>query len=789
MAGDITGKSGTAAAADGSGARLHKQKILHHCRQHGEQFASLLFKQVMDKLDSALSERGTRAGADAQHLIDAARDLRVKRQELFGVFFDRFTELFTSRLKLATAVASGRNAQGEGLSLSLVDEQDLEESLAVDGLVTKANDCFRNELFALAQRFNQLIDGAQYKEETVPLSPDVFAHAFRDALHSLTWKLEIKLIVFKLFEQVALRELGDFYHQCNGLLGKEGILPQLRAAVAIRTAVHAMGGRTAPPAAASRAEGPVGDVTSRGVTCSRPTGTSGENRDGVSAEAVASDIYQTLQRLMNLRKYGAASNEGVPSMAGGEERSAAIAGLALLPADDVVRALSLLQHDSVPAVATAGTAGAGLIKGALLDQMRQLGDGRGLHPAHDNTIDVIGMIFEFILDEPSIPDLVKNLLKRLQIPILKVAIVDKGFFTNKTNPARRLLNVLGHASIGWNENSENVRRRRFEKMEYVVNRVIADFEQDPGVLAELLADFTGFLNGEGAEVGQEALPTAEGQTKAEPAPDRLAFETVESCLEDAEVPEVLRRFLRTTWREVLQQALDQEGSAGAAWRRRCQALADLMWSIAPKTTIEDRRKMVMLLPRLLDELRDGMSRIGRGPPEIDAALDVLEPIHMTCLRGEQPPLKPVPAAAGASSSGEVADMIRAIQQDMSGNDEALLHAAAEHDDTAPVEEAALPGEEPEDEFTAMAADMQLGSWLEFAFEDKKRRAKLAWKSAVMGEYVFVDRKYKVVAERTLSSLAADLRHGRATRVEDVAMFDRALDKVLNGLMSGGKSAH
>ena len=95
----------------------------------------------------------------------------------------------------------------------------------------------------------------------------------------------------------------------------------------------------------------------------------------------------------------------------------------------------------------------------------------------------------------------------------------------------------------------------------------------------------------------------------------------------------------------------------------------------------------------------------------------------------------------------------------------------------------------EDEFTAMAAEMSLGTWLEFELADKKRRAKLAWKSVVMGEYVFVDRKYKVVAERTLAGLAADLRHGKASLVEDVAMFDRALDKVLNGLMSGNRTVH
>jgi len=204
--------------------------------------------------------------------------------------------------------------------------------------------------------------------------------------------------------------------------------------------------------------------------------------------------------------------------------------------------------------------------------------------------------------------------------------------------------------------------------------------------------------------------------------------------------------------------------------------------------------MVMLLPRLLDELRDGMAGIERSPQEIDAALDALEPIHMVCLRGESP-APGVARSAAATATGtkpadEVADMIRAIQQDMSGSEDALLTEGAPEDEfVTATDEAAQVPDEPEDEFTAMAADMALGTWLEFDIDDRKRRAKLAWKSAVMGEYVFVDRKYKVVAERSLASLAADLRHGRTTLVEDLPMFDRALDKVLNGLMSGGKTAH
>ena len=80
--------------------------------------------------------------------------------------------------------------------------------------------------------------------------------------------------------------------------------------------------------------------------------------------------------------------------------------------------------------------------------------------------------------------------------------------------------------------------------------------------------------------------------------------------------------------------------------------------------------------------------------------------------------------------------------------------------------------------------MPVGTWLEFVQGDKHRRGKLGWKSMVLGQYVFVDRRYKVVVEYSLAELAADLRAGRARAVEKIGMFDRALDAVMQGLMAG-----
>ena len=678
--------------------------------------------------------------------------------------------------------------------------------------MARARDRLRNELYALAQRFNVLIEGAHFDDESQPYDPEVIAYAFRDVIQKMEFKVEIKLIVYKLFEQNVMQTLGQFFLQLNSILSDAGVLPELKLSIPLNTTGGVAQARTTVP------EVDQGASDIHGSSGSDVQGTLGKPEENSHGGASSpADVYQTLQKLMNARKYG--DGPVADAIGGGNGQEGTGAAMATGPSlleDDLVRGLSLLQHETLP-VSPSGVLNVNAIKDALLGQMKQIGDGRGINPTHDNTIDVIGMIFEFILDEPSIPDVVKNLLNQLQIPILKIAIVDKEFFTNKNHPARRLLNVLGHASIGWNDNDEEVQQQRFQKMEYVVNRVLAEFEQEPGIFASLLGEFIEFLAKEGEEVDVEVEVEQEGPLNEQPQeapPEKLAFEAIEARLEGAEVPGVLRDFLRDSWRDVLQQVLDQEGYESEAWCLREQTVDDLMWSVEPKTTADDRRKMVMLLPRLLDSLRDGMTMVGCAQQEIDTVIDALEPIHMACLRGDRYVAEAVKAASAErmddvveASTDEVSEIDHSMQDSLHNDAESTaaeqvsprdeisdfekellgMDAYPDQDDVDDSEPEAM--EIIEDEFTAMAAEMRLGTWLEFDLGEKKRRGKLAWKSVVMGEYVFVDRRYKVVAERTLAGLSEDLRHCKATLVENVAMFDRALDKVLNGLMSGNSSTH
>ena len=65
------------------------------------------------------------------------------------------------------------------------------------------------------------------------------------------------------------------------------------------------------------------------------------------------------------------------------------------------------------------------------------------------TIELVAMLFDFIFETRDLPDGIKALLARLQIPVLKAAMLDGAFFAKKTHPSRLLVNALAEAGLGW----------------------------------------------------------------------------------------------------------------------------------------------------------------------------------------------------------------------------------------------------------------------------------------------------------------------------------------------------
>src|SRR3569833_2917584 len=109
-------------------------------------------------------------------------------------------------------------------------------------------------------------------------------------------------------------------------------------------------------------------------------------------------------------------------------------------------------------------------------------------------------------------------------------------------------------------------------MEYVVERVLKEFQTDQGIIAELLDVLTVFLAGEGDEELPDDIFTASAAEAQAASPVQRAFEAIELRLDECELPRNVRDFLRSTWQRVMLLVAALEGIEGETWRRRYQTL-------------------------------------------------------------------------------------------------------------------------------------------------------------------------------------------------------------------------
>src|SRR5690606_12041349 len=142
-------------------------------------------------------------------------------------------------------------------------------------------------------------------------------------------------------------------------------------------------------------------------------------------------------------------------------------------------------------------------------------DRRRVAGADADIIDLVGMLFEFVLQDEQLPNAVKALLSRLHTPFLKVAIIDRQLFTEKRHPGRRLLDAMAEAGTRWVA-EEDLTRGIFPCMRAMVERILRDFTDDLGLFDELLDEFNSHLR----EVEQKAqaierrsVEAADGQAR------------------------------------------------------------------------------------------------------------------------------------------------------------------------------------------------------------------------------------------------------------------------------------
>lgn len=376
-----------------------------------------------------------------------------------------------------------------------------------------------------------------------------------------------------------------------------------------------------------------------------------------------------------------------------------------------------------------------------------------------DVIDLVGMLFDFILDDDNLPDSCKTTLSHLHTPYLKVALLDKALFTQHHHPARRLLNGMAQAGVLYG--GEGDERGLLAKMQWVVERVIQDFTGDLQLFENLLEEFNEFVATLRHKVElreRRAVEAAKGRDKLLGARQH-AVEVIAACLADRQLPSIIRNFLELTWADVLVFVQLRNGERSAEWQRACEAAEQLAWS---GTLLDDagRERLQKLRVPLLEDLRKGLELLG-GYHE-DGIRRLLQDL-VACqhaIQAKQPQvaaqLKPtLPESPLGAMLGE----------------DAALATQAPRESTLSARALALAKE---------LGHIEFGTWFEFVSGQQVRTLKLSWFSPTTRNYMFVDQSGQRVAIKPLTQLATEMEQGLArivTPERGAPLVDRALTAI------------
>ncbi|MDQ2823460.1 MAG: DUF1631 domain-containing protein [Pseudomonadota bacterium] len=431
--------------------------------------------------------------------------------------------------------------------------------------------------------------------------------------------------------------------------------------------------------------------------------------------------------------------------------------LANLPAMHANAAGTTMQAQA-QAQAPAGTPGHPANPGEVfyLPRLKQSLPEGSLSRGDESTLDLLSRIFETVFLDEAIPAPTRELIQSLQMPVLKAALVDKNFFFEETHPARRMIDLLSR--MGWDQRNDPD-DPLFQTMERNIRRIGREGASDPAAFADAVADLEQSIAAEESALDARlAAPVAVALRQEHIAvARRAATDAIQLRIAGDNVVPIIGAFLENKWRDVLTLAYDVEDKKPGAVNNATRAMDDLVWSVKPKATHEQRRALLARLPGLLTTINKWLDIIKWQDEARLKFFAALAECHASIVR----------APIDLSPERQLELAVEAAQQD------AMRLIAHER---AAAEQLELDAADP---VTQTVEGLERGRWMAFAQPDGKvHRVKLAWVSPRRTLFIFSAGAREEAFSMTADLLVGRVRDGSATILAIEGVVGRVLSEVM-----------
>lgn len=734
------------------------------------------FEQELFRLADLARSPGVESG-----YMQTLRTLRMNRADLIPRFM----------LELEAGVAGVRSARPaddtpaagarvQFHNLSLVEDEVMDEGAVLREVATRQESRAALPLHLLGQRFGVLAGSPAFDAERIPLGPRALCRAMRDASQTLQVPYEARLLLYRIFDRQVMAGYARILEKLDEAMDAEGVLPGLTF-VPVRARATPQGDQAAAAAGGSpvRADPGQGDGASASAdggdatpgaaadaqasTGARPPPAPAAGREGRRSPSNHSRPHTawmgeswsdpdgtdeqaslaTLQQLMAGRR--ALIGKLRPRQPGGPRDE--------LSTRDVFSALGTLQAE--PASAAGNARSLQDVKQTLLAQARQQhGKGATLSQRDNDTFELLSMLYGQIEEEvrPDAP--AAALIRRLQLPLLRVALQDRAFFVRGHHPARRLLNTVAESAARWLD-KDDYDPQMLLPLQQAVTHVVENYDGDDTVFDASNTKLETHLQEQVRKaelLERRHVEAARGKEKLEVAKVR-ATETLDAIVGDRRLAKFVRALLHQAWADVLTLTLLRQGEGSDEWRRQVEATQKIVAACCSDDVAAD--------PALTAHVAEALGQVGY---HADEAGVIAQRLTQRVPEGHDDP----------ASRTELAVKLKA--------------RARLGEDPAKAKRPKLPPRTPEEQARyEQLRVMPFGTWIEFVVNQQGDfvRRRLSWFSPVTDNALFVNQRGQRIGEHSLDSLGRMIAAGQARIVtaERGRLVDRAWQAAVSALRS------
>lgn len=675
-----------------------------------EAFTLRLSDAFLSYSESTTNAKEASASSRAAHLL---------KNNAYAFYYLASTKIGVSIQKQIKAALTSSSAAALAVKddeLSLVSFDEIDHKLKLCNIGKPIESANAVQLNAFGVRLGRLLGKEELPLSQNPFRPEVFLAAIEQAWMEFDPDADSHPLLLPLLEPKVFIDLAPVLEALNNALISRGVLPGLNDSYRIKKS------NTTQDSVKQQEEAQRNEQLRRLLMPSLPQAGMAPTGGGAGSGA-PTDFANFQQQLLQA---SAVSNRLLGYLAG-------------------LQKTAFEQHisnaSSHPATADASV---------LADIKAQAPRG-ALSAADENAIDLLIKVFEVVFSDRHVPTEVKPLIGHLQVPVLKAALLDREFFFQQEHPARRLIELLTKASVALDQ-KKGKEDPLYKTIQNNVQRVQQEFDQQMTVFSDVVENIENFIKEEEKESASALrAPISEAlrQEKIVHA-TKSAKQDVAMRVGTGEVVAFVETFLENKWVSVLTLAYSIKDEKPQALENAIRTMDDLVWSVKPKITLQERKELIAKLPAMLAALNKWLNVVKLDDAERVQFFAELAETHASIVRA---PLELTP------------------QRQL----EIAMDVAKKAAERRREKQVARQSEPPPDNFVEKVNVLERGTWFEFTQKDGSvKKVRLAWVSPLRSLYIFSTRDKQESFSMSADELAQCMREGRSCIVLSAGVVDRAI---------------